>query len=377
MIEDVAVKYKIDQTLRNQAFYLIKKYTSYRILDIVYQLNKEFLDAFERQLRHPSATILDSITEHIQERHEKEYLKHLYVLDNEEKSLVALLKLPYKNEAYSFFFEGGIKGTIFGRYGDEKGLEEDIFYQELGLGHAHGYIYKPYDHSLYVEKLLFSSEIGGLAGITLYESEYNIPNKHEPIYIKWSYESLFSESYWPLVKKIVEPIEICPIYNENSQNEIAPGEEITISGIYEPWFELPVYEKLINDPNYNPHVGCPNYFLNGAIATRYKLEGTEDWYDVKWRLIWEDKRYLDGTIPEEEKAYIFDLEHIGVNNTQHYDTEKLSVPGGLPCPKEGYWYTLAQENSRQYFKQNEVFPEILKNAWGKTIWYLEVTNKSE
>lgn len=371
------MKYKINQELRSQAFYLIKKYTSYRILDIVYQLNKDFVDAVERQLRHPSAVLLATINEYEQNQHEREFIGFLNEIACEEKGLKQLLISPYKNEAYNTFLESsGV--SLFGRYADEKGLEDDIFYQELGLGHAHGYIYKPYDHSLYVEKLLFSSEIENLVSIALFDGEYFFPNKHT-IYNKWSYESLFSESYWPLVKEIVEPVEVCPSYNENSQHEIPTGEEIEISGIYEPWFEHPVYEELTNDPNYNPRVGCPNYFLNGAIATQYKLEGTDNWYDVKWRLIWEDKRYLDGTIPEEEKAYIFDLEHIGINHTQHHasenNAEKLSVLGGQPCPKEGYWYTLAQENSHQYFKQGEIFPEIENNAWGKTIWYLEVTNQ--
>lgn len=32
-------------------------------------------------------------------------------------------------------------------------------------------------------------------------------------------------------------------------------------------------------------------------------------------LIYEDKGYLDGTIPEEENTYIFDIEKIGIKDT--------------------------------------------------------------
>lgn len=364
------MKYKISQSLRNKAFYLLKKYTSYRLLEMTYSLNKEFVEAFERQLRQPSSRVLMVMTEYDQARYEQEYLMHLYVLANDEKGLKSLLKLSYKKEAYSLFFKGGIKGTIFGRYGDEHGLVEDALYQELGMGKTHGFLYEPYDHNSYILNILISNEIMGTTGTTLFNGQYFIPKK-DPIYIKWSYESLFSEDYWPPVKEIVEPIESCPDYNLNSEDEIAAGGEIIISGIYEPWFESPVYKKLTQDTNYNPYVGCPNYFLNGAIATQYKLEGTEDWYDVKWRLIWEDKRYLDGTIPEEEKAYIFDIENIGIKaHTNIEATEKLSVRAGQVCPKSGCWFTVAQENSRQYFKQSEILPDI-KSDWGEVYWQFD------
>lgn len=51
-------------------------------------------------------------------------------------------------------------------------------------------------------------------------------------------------------------------------------------------------------------VGCPKYYLAGAEAIQYQREGTaKDFEMVHWRLLWEDKRYLDGTIPEEERLY--------------------------------------------------------------------------
>lgn len=356
--------------VRNKAFYLLKKYTSYRILEINYLWNKEFVEAFERQLRHPSSTLLSVISEYDQNQHEQEFIRFLKGLSSKERGLKQLLTSPYKNEAYDTFW-GDSGGTLFGRYADEQGLAYDIFYQNLGLGKSSAYIYDPYDHTAFVEKVVVAGELIGLAAITLFDVEYRIPNKHK-IYNKWSYESLFSEDYWPPVKEIVKPIENCPDYNLSSLDEILSGAEIVISGIYEPWFKKPVYEKLTLDPNYNPYVGCPNYFLNGTIATQYKLEGTEDWYDVKWRLIWEDNRYLDGTIPEEEKSYTFDLENIGIKAHSNIETtEKLSIRAGQVCSKTGYWFTVAQENSRQYFKQGEVLPEIKNQNWGEVYWQFD------
>lgn len=72
---------------------------------------------------------------------------------------------------------------------------------------------------------------------------------------------------------------------------------------------------------------------------------------------------MDGKIPEEEKTYIFDIENIGIKDTYYYASSpgKLSVRAGQICPRTGYWFTVAQENSRQYFKEGEILPEIKSN----------------
>ncbi len=366
------LKMIIDLVERNKVIYYIKFFSSFSFLKKIYELNKKFVEEFEAQLRHPKDNFTNNYD---QRRHEKELIMFLYVLDIEEKVLSNFLNNKYKENMYEEYISEDIHSTIFGRYGDERDLENDSFYRELGMqGRDSGWMFQN-EHTTSVKLMCIANEFLKFIKITLSKEnyEYFMPN-HPDLYLKWTYESFNKFLYWNFISdKEISKDQLG--LSENLHYEVQTGYEIEVSGIYEPWFELPVYEKLTNDPNYNPHVGCPNYFLNGAIATRYKLEGTEDWYNVKWRLIWEDKRYLDGTIPEEEKAYIFDLENIGVNSTQHYATQKLSVLGGLPCPKEGYWYTLAQEKSHRYFEQGEIFPEIANSAWGKTIWYLEVTNK--
>jgi len=39
-----------------------------------------------------------------------------------------------------------------------------------------------------------------------------------------------------------------------------------------------------------------------------------------------------------------------------------------PC--SGYWYTFAKENSRQYFKQGDIFPDF-KSDWGIVFWQFD------
>ena len=361
--------YSIDQNARNQVFYLLKKYTSYRYLHKIYELEKKFVNAFEQQLRHPPLAVQKQ-SEGEKESHEKEFLYYLNDLDCSEKGLKKLLKTGFRKDAYRKFFEGDIQGQIFGRYGDEHGLVGDIFYQNLGLGEGYAEISNQ-NHSEYILKLLIASEMIFATSNTLLNGEYYILNQFDKDYRKWNYESLFTYKSWPLCKQIVEPVISCPSYNNDSKDEIKSGEEIEISGIYEPWFNQPVYEKLTQDLNYNPYVGCPNYFLEGATATQYKLEGTDQDYDVKWRLVWEDNRYLDGNISEEEQQYILDVD-IQLEEIESKKLEEVSVKGyhllaGNTVPKTGYWFTLAQENSRQHFRKVSIFPNV-KSDWGDVYW---------
>nr|WP_230941583.1 Imm72 family immunity protein [Burkholderia cepacia] len=49
--------------------------------------------------------------------------------------------------------------------------------------------------------------------------------------------------------------------------------------------------------------GLSEYFLKGSVAHKYLLEGTNDEHEVRWRLLWEDERYRNGSIPAEEETY--------------------------------------------------------------------------
>lgn len=55
--------------------------------------------------------------------------------------------------------------------------------------------------------------------------------------------------------------------------------------------------------------------------------------------------------------------------------ENLKGFGGEVCPRSGHWWSPANQSEKRYFEQGEVFPKLKGSFWGKTIWYLEVTNK--
>lgn len=39
-----------------------------------------------------------------------------------------------------------------------------------------------------------------------------------------------------------------------------------------------------------------------------------------------------------------------------------------PCPKSGYWWTPARQNSRAYFKHGDIMPDFPNSSYGVTIW---------
>ena len=121
---------KIDIATRNKVIYFIKFFSSFSFLKKVYELDKKFLDQFESLLMHPKDILINSYD---QRRHEKELIMFLYVLDIEEKVLSNLINNKYKESLYEEFISEDIHSTIFGRYGDEKDLESDTFYKELGM----------------------------------------------------------------------------------------------------------------------------------------------------------------------------------------------------------------------------------------------------
>lgn len=48
--------------------------------------------------------------------------------------------------------------------------------------------------------------------------------------------------------------------------------------------------------------------------------------------------------------------------------DPMRVPAGKPATRNGYWHTPAKQNSRRYFKQGDVFPEIEGSSYGATFW---------
>ena len=71
----------------------------------------------------------------------------------------------------------------------------------------------------------------------------------------------------------------------------------------------------------------------------------------------------DSTWPE--------LKHVEIEPV--YEERIEIVLAGEHCPHSGYWFTHLKENSRQYFKQGEIFPDF-ESDWGDVYWQFDSKN---
>lgn len=144
-------------------------------------------------------------------------------------------------------------------------------------------------------------------------------------------------------KKIEFPEPLPPVPEPPKAPLYRSGEILPVFGIYEPQFKD----------------GCMNYLLGGAKAPETMRKGIIFTLPshVTWRLIWEDTRYQDGTVPEFEQQY-FPSEQMIVNVksdryrpgiTVHADTNSV-------CPLDGEWVALDKPNTRVEMKAGETMP---------------------
>jgi hypothetical protein len=127
------------------------------------------------------------------------------------------------------------------------------------------------------------------------------------------------------------------------------GETIVRTGQPAPCFGI--YEPLVED-------GCMNYLLEGAPAPKAVNRGAII-RPAAWRLIWEDTRYLDGKIPEEENAYFRPTEAKNAPPAIDVDHEPIvSLQSGQRTSKPGFWVVAHRLNIRQKFELGETLPQL-------------------
>jgi hypothetical protein len=168
---------------------------------------------------------------------------------------------------------------------------------------------------------------------------------------------------------------------------VPTGELVPFSGIWEP---LNLEDGLLT--------GVMNYLHAERKAPQYEqtfIDHTDEEYgydrniiDVNWRLLWRDDRYEDGTIPEEEKDYIFvcpvpegEQNPFDVETFDYLEENSLpnpfllgarrtidSVNGGEECPREGYWWSPAVKSGSRFFKKGEIMPKITSTEYAESYW---------
>ncbi|VWB64546.1 hypothetical protein BLA6993_03015 [Burkholderia lata] len=334
---------------RAKAFYLLKKWTSVTFLDHAVDLFRDFLHAYARQLDTPSPNQAE-----LEAAYVSDFLNALVRMD---QGIETLRQGADKRSAYVALISGSEKGgeLLFGRSAHEVGRTYDPFFHALGVRDTD---YSDFEYATGYAEGAWIEELSCLAlkcTVGLNFSDYLTYGKRADggtrVFKHWTYESLFQDPffpawrYWPPGRSYPASLPPCPPRNESASGEIYSDQEIPVEGIWEPWFPA-------------GKVGCPSYFLKGSVAHQYLLEGTNDKHVVRWRLLWEDKRYRDGSVPAEEETYF----------PKPVAQPRLRVLPGEPCPRTGYWQSPAVKDS-VHVEAGAPMPGPERTAWGMVIWH--------
>lgn len=105
-----------------------------------------------------------------------------------------------------------------------------------------------------------------------------------------------------------------------------------------------------------------------------RIQGTEGDYFGYWAfeagavaylLDLDDTSITHMVYPKDLVAWARANKHLSAQPGEQ--NERGRCEANQPCPREGYWFTPAQIDSRRYFKRGERMPE-LKSDYGLTIW---------
>ena len=304
------------QDMRDKAFYLLKKHTSVTWLQEAVRLYQILLDEMVRLLNKP---------EFASEHEEAMYRRFLKGQIPNEEGLDLLKKTPHKESAYTKLGVSIGLESVFGTPASDWLHTYTLpFMVELGIRGNDS------DFQLW-DKEFGKWQINGqmrqlmaftTTGFAFYSEKYEGNRVH-----RWSWELIFDLTEWyGSFINFPAPLKLCPPPNKDATVRVWSNEEIPITGIYEP-----VYVD-------GRTTGCPNYYLAGQTALEYPLENSAELMTVGWQLLWEDKRYLDGTIPQEEQTYL----HLPEAATPPV---RLSDTPNSVCPKAGTQQTPAKKSS--------------------------------
>ncbi|HIH2745383.1 immunity 71 family protein [Burkholderia aenigmatica] len=87
---------------------------------------------------------------------------------------------------------------------------------------------------------------------------------------------------------------------------IKTGQKVPCDGIWEPvvfeWSKRPGILPIIKRSARND--GCFNYFIRGVRAPHVRDDLRGLIIRARWRLLWEDRRYADGVVPDESQYFL-------------------------------------------------------------------------
>lgn len=357
---------------QREAFYLVKKYSSYTWYLEIFRLWKRFCinyeqDFYRKPVTAPAGDYKGAGEIYKPTDWDEANLKMFWAYARDMEEGLSLLISGTKTRAY----ESLSSGTRFGQWLFSRRFEEmdlSVFGYRRSPGHG-------------IATGIFSDaqvahDMAMADGIRYHTDELrrdhsNLPNKNHI-------------EYWePLARQLripygipAHPLEPVPPLDPRMPTVIT-GDKVPALGI---WMVEP-------DQAHAEQTYCMAYLRPWTpaidtiseqeyeINTRWIRTRDEKWrpysdkvkdYPIRWRLLWHDTRYEDGRIPPEEAEYLIYREPKAEIKAP---PECLRCEAGEPCPREGWWVSPASAG-RRYFKQGETMPSG-QTGWGKTIWQLE------
>ena len=162
------------------------------------------------------------------------------------------------------------------------------------------------------------------------------------------YKGELSTDFYPSSQGPLDPPPAWPRYRLNPQIQVRTGEPVPQSGVYLPDVDDSCAQFLIASKHFT------TYTRNAPEANvGYDPDTFQNFSEVPtlWTLV---ERVPGETVPFEEGLGPLPI---------------LPIHAGQPCPHAGFWFTLAQHDSRRHFQQGEIFPEVPRGlAKGHVLW---------
>lgn len=125
--------------------------------------------------------------------------------------------------------------------------------------------------------------------------------------------------------------------------------------------------------------------VTGYVKTWYPSMASVPWHGSHLRMNAEGGDYFGYWAFEAGAvAYLLDLDDSAIDHmvypkhavefARNFEQNKEELQRGRceasrPCPRAGYWYTPARQQSRRKFNNGEAMPDFPGSSWGATIWY--------
>ncbi|MDG3818256.1 hypothetical protein L5B88_14785, partial [Pseudomonas aeruginosa] len=163
----------------------------------------------------------------------------------------------------------------------------------------------------------------------------------------WSMGDL-SWNYSPDDRGPLSPPPVWPRYRLNPDVQVRTGEPVFHTGVYLPDLDDSNAQFLLASRHYRyAHTAPP-----ACIGYNPRNHQNVSEAPALWTLV---ERVPGETVPLEE----------GLGGPP----VALHVYAGQPCPRAGFWFTLARHGSRRHFEQGEIFPAIpSETTFGQTLW---------